>query len=303
MTLSQALRPLTEHGLSVEKAWGDASLKVPVRASFNDTLEELTIQRLLQERLLRHPYFAFAVDGWPIPAEEVTESRRIFNSDYDGYLDREKAAALLADGATAIFDRADHWIGALARVTADIADAYRGSCAAVVFYTPANSQGLTWHRDGSHVIAVQISGTKTWSVERQSPGERWRPGQLDGPPPDAKIDNYTLARGDALYMPPGVAHSVHTTDQDSTHLTLIISALEMRPLLQAIFAQAGKEVQTSLAERGYHRSMLATRTQDGRVERVEKIITELTQVIERIDAAQLLATVEDQAMKRSGRPF
>jgi ribosomal protein L16 Arg81 hydroxylase len=81
------------------------------------------------------------------------------------------------------------------------------------YLTPRAQTGLTPHRDGHHVIAVQLDGHKRWEV-----------GDL------GVVD---MCPGDRLYVPAGVEHSAATTDAPSLHLTIGIHAVSRRAIVDA----------------------------------------------------------------------
>ncbi|GAB2790477.1 hypothetical protein GCM10027091_23280 [Streptomyces daliensis] len=282
---------LTTERATVETAWGHRPAALRVPPPLLDALNAVTIERLLEEESLRPPHITFARNGSQIPDRDVTvEDKEAAPSDA-GQLDRAKARALLADGATAVVYRANRLIDSLGAVTAGVSSALRASCDATVFHTPAHSPGLGWHRDAQHVIAVQITGSKQWRVEQEAPSRWWAVGSLPSDGPGTDVAEVTLRRGDALYMPPGVAHTARATDESSTHVSFVILEPQTQDFALALF------------ERAFHR--VGVRLEQGpltqRLARATAVVDELAAAIDELDIGDLLRTVEEDTMD-SGQP-
>lgn len=296
MSLSSAFAPIMDNPAILGSAWGRTTTVFDVRSSFVSQTQEITIEKILRCRLLRYPYFAFRLNGRRVPVEEVAESRRVLpGSESTGYLDARKAAFLLASGATGVFYRVDHWMEPLSEVTAYVSQAVRAYCGATVFFTPPESKGLPWHRDPLHVISVQVNGSKKWLIERNPPPGSWAAGDIEGDfsGADREIIEVTLTPGQAVYMPPGVAHTVYTTGEPSTHLSLIIREPDTTALCRAVFRSAIENV----------RDKLDSAPMDQRLERAQSIVADLCEQISRTDVQKILSTVEDQSMAYSGLQF
>lgn len=288
MTVARGFAPLTTDGAGIEAAWGDRAGPVPVTAAFLAELEPVTVGRLLAERSLRPPQISFARGGRQIPDREVTAGS---GPPGGAPLNRAKAAALVASGATVMVYGAQRVVPSLSRITGHIAASLRASCDTTVFHTPAGNPGLGWHRDGQHVVAVQIEGSKEWRVERRAPEYWWTTGALRSDGPDTEVDRITLRPGEALYMPPGVAHTARATDESSTHVSFAVTEPATRELALALFERASRSVGTRL-DRGP-----VTERRD----RAAAVARELASAVAALDVDELLGLVETDAME-SGQP-
>ncbi|MEU3602708.1 cupin domain-containing protein [Streptomyces sp. NPDC006798] len=290
MTVARGFAPLTTDGAGIEAAWGDRAGPVPVAAAFLAELDTVTVGRLLAEPSLRPPRISFARDGRQIPDREVTAGSGPPGPPGGAPLDREKAAALVAAGATVMVYGAQRVVPSLGRITGHIAASLRASCDTTVFHTPAGNPGLGWHRDGQHVVAVQIGGSKEWRVERRAPEYWWTTGALRSDGPDTEVDRITLRPGEALYMPPGVAHTARATDESSTHVSFVVQEPATRELALALFERASRSVGTRL-----DRGPVA-----GRKERAAAVARELASAVAALDVNELLGLVEADAMESGG---
>ncbi len=291
MTTPYGFDLLAAKGADIEAAWGRRTLALPLAPSLLPSLDHITIDRLLEVRSLQPPNISFARNGRQLPDREVTiEGTPSANSDA-GLLDRAKARSLVADGATVMVYQAHQLIEALATITTRLATALRASCSTTVFHTPAHNPGLGWHRDGQHVVAVQIAGSKEWRVEKQAPSHWWTSGSLATDGPDTEVAQVTLRRGEALYMPPGATHTARATDEPSTHVSFVIQEPETKDLALAMFERASRGVRARL-EHGPITERSA---------RASAVARELASAIHELDVEELLRMVEEDAME-AGQP-
>ncbi|MFE4047958.1 JmjC domain-containing protein [Streptomyces sp. YIM B13518] len=287
MTRARAFDLLTAEGSDIETAWGKRTSPLSIAPSSLSSLDRITIDRLLEERPLRPPRVSFARDGRQLPDREVVIGGAPSANPDAGLLDRAKARCLVAEGATVMVYQAHQLIDSLGAIAAHIASALRASCGATVFHTPAHNPGLGWHRDGQHVVAVQIAGSKQWLVEKNAPSAWWSTGALVGEGPGTDVADFTLHRGEALYMPPGVAHTARATDRSSTHVSFVIQEPETKDLTLAMFERASRDVRARLEE-----GPLTERRA-----RAATVARELASAIHKLDVDELLRMVEEDAME------
>ncbi|MEW2378904.1 cupin domain-containing protein [Micromonospora sp. NPDC047812] len=282
---------LTTEDSMIDAAWGSRTSPMAVAPSFLASIDQITIDRLLEERSLRPPYVSFAREGRQLPDHEVTIGGTPSAAGHSGLLDRAKARSLVADGATVMFYQAHHWIDSLGTIAERISSALRARCGATVFHTPADSPGLAWHRDAQHVFAVQLAGAKEWRVERNAPSGWWSSGALvEGPGTD--VGHVILRCGEALYMPPGVAHTARATDEPSTHVSFVVEEPETKDLLLAMFERAAQGVRTRLAA-----GPVAERSA-----RAATIAREFVSAVRELDTGEVLRMVEEDAMETGWPP-
>ena len=93
----------------------------------------------------------------------------------------------------------------------------------VNFLTPSNSQALAPHFDENDLFILQLEGEKHWLLygfaEELSSRGATVPEEKMGP----KSHEFTLRKGDLLYLPRGFVHEAQATDACSFHLTLGIN--------------------------------------------------------------------------------
>jgi Cupin superfamily protein len=112
------------------------------------------------------------------------------------------------------------------------------------YYTPSAAQGLPVHHDTHDVFCLQVAGEKRWLVyepvlELPLKDQRYR--RELGEPGEPVLD-VTLAPGDTLYLPRGWLHEALTSDSDSLHLTVGITAYTWLDALKAALDECRDEV-------------------------------------------------------------
>lgn len=90
------------------------------------------------------------------------------------------------------------------------------------YFSNGPCHGVMPHYDPYHIFAIQLSGSKQWSlgdVVVESPHKDFFHAQVDNP---GFKQSLATSAGDILYIPPGTWHHVYTPES-STHLTIGIN--------------------------------------------------------------------------------
>ena len=109
-----------------------------------------------------------------------------------------------------------------------------------VYLTPPRAQGAQAHYDTHDVLVLQTTGTKDWTIY-STPVELPLPGQefnASSHELGAATLNFRLEPGDMAYIPRGVAHDAHSTDELSLHITTGILQYTWTDLLLEVLACA-----------------------------------------------------------------
>ena len=94
------------------------------------------------------------------------------------------------------------------------------------YYTPRGSQGFAVHHDTHDVLVLQVAGEKRWKLydpllELPLKHQRYSAALGERGP---LADDIVLGAGDTLYLPRGWLHEAETSESDSLHLTIGITA-------------------------------------------------------------------------------
>lgn len=204
------------------------------------------------DRLLSRPAISaqnlFAIDA----------RRKIGPADYshaDGSADVLRMIDLFDQGATIVFREADRHDPELWRLTRAIERALCAPAFANVYYAPAAGQSFPVHYDAIDVFALQLAGTKRWTLwPRIDPlplahEHCYGEGGHDtaGTDPMAAV---TLDPGSLIYVPRGMPHLVTAGDDPSLHISISVTPFTYDELLR-------QHAELNRAAPGRHRDRLA----------------------------------------------
>jgi hypothetical protein len=147
-------------------------------------------------------------------------------ADAGGRLDLPRAYQLFDTGSTISLSQLHDRIPELATLCRSVERTFSTHFQTNIYLSPRNAQGFKTHYDTHDVFALQVSGSKHWTlyangdttgVELPLQGQGFEPEvHLPGP----VTDEFTIGAGDVLYCPRGVLHAARSTDEVSLHITL-----------------------------------------------------------------------------------
>lgn len=146
----------------------------------------------------------------------------------------------------------DHFVPAVRRLTAGLAEVTGARTGANAYYTPARSRAFSAHWDTHDVLVLQLHGTKRWHVwepllEHPLPRRPHMESKAyDGYLEDLERSELELGLGDVLYLPAGTPHAAWTEGEDSLHLTISIDPLRWHDLLRETVEHALLECEKEL---------------------------------------------------------
>jgi hypothetical protein len=128
--------------------------------------------------------------GPPHRSERVVRTERFFE--------------LYCGGSTLVINGVHRSIPAFARLCRNLSRDLSIPAQANVYITPPGAQGFSRHTDDHEVLAVQLHGTKSWTLY----------------PKDAEPLRINMRCGDLLYIPAGLGHEAASAQDASVHVTL-----------------------------------------------------------------------------------
>lgn len=230
--------PLTalidEVDLLGESNWNKRHVLVKGAVSVTSFIDEAELLRMIELPLLRKPYFSVLKEGvWANP-DRVTRSERLYGESVDGLANAKGIRQALRQGATLKLNQLEDWHRPSRVLVDELQARIPAELKAYLFYTPQDNTGMLPHRDGSHVVAVQLSGSKQWRLYATAEQIDARPGlDID---PDAQTDEFLMEPGDVLYLPHGYPHAATARSGTSLHLTLTITEPSVPNLVEALLA-------------------------------------------------------------------
>jgi len=156
-----------------------------------------------------------------------------------GFIDKDFINDALAKGAAVVLEGIDILEPAINDFVTKLDDALPCSlCSVGAFFSQPGSEAYPAHCDSDDVLAMQLSGEKTWQIF--TPQQR-RYAELDNLTPEQLgpvIQEVTMRPGDALYVPAGVPHFVKTTGDHSLHMSFDL--IDKTPSVEQITQEANK---------------------------------------------------------------
>jgi ribosomal protein L16 Arg81 hydroxylase len=149
----------------------------------------------------------------------------------------DAARDLVKIGCTLRFRDVDQYDRDLADFIRDVAGTYAAEVQANVYLTPPGQHGFRPHFDNSDAFIVQVAGSKNWLIHGDYTDRQVLPGpDVDWDPvrfrPVGSATALVMRVGDVLYIPRGVMHSAHCTDEESMHLTVSLTPMTVLGLIE-----------------------------------------------------------------------
>ncbi len=155
----------------------------------------------------------------------------------------ERLARAYSQGDTLILNDVQLRSHPVARLCRDFEAVFNFLVNVNMYLTPRGAQGLSPHFDTQEVFILQVRGSKHWRLYPPSvdlPLDEMAQELPEGYA-QAPLMTVHLRPGDVLYMPRGVVHEALTASEESLHLTVGVSVLSWRALLEDVLQRASEE--------------------------------------------------------------
>lgn len=212
-------------------------------ANYYDTLFSMgDLDYIISSTDLRFPAVRMVKDGQSIPLARFAEDVAWGSDVYQGTIIPEKLYREYRQGASAVFQALHRAWQPLALFCRDLEKFFHHHVQANVYLTPKSAQGFKPHYDTHDVFILQIAGQKHWRVyepplalpHRSQPPDnaslRINPGKL--------VLEFNLIPGDMLYLPRGYVHEALTSETESLHITVGITAFTYIEVLNEVMNEA-----------------------------------------------------------------
>lgn len=248
-------------------------------------IDEQSVQQTLDTSLLRWPYYILLKDGQQPELTAFTSTREVDGQSVTGLADAAKIRRLLAAGATLKLNQLEDWHRPTRDLMWELEAVIPAELKAFVFYTPQDSTGMLPHRDGSHVLAIQLAGAKAWRIYDE-------PEQIDARSGlDVDVDSHSHAfvmePGDVLYLPHGMPHVATARGGASLHLTFTITEPTPLTLAEALLTSFGPEL-----------DQLDLNSRMSPQDRAEAVVKQLGDQLASVPSHTLIATAVAQMRDR-----
>lgn len=182
------------------------------------TLEKL--DQMLAEQAILGEQVGAVVHGFVGPKNSARTN--------DGMLDLIGVRKQMAGGASIRLQAAQIFDPAIRQMCAALEKVFGCGSTANIYITPPGEHAFKPHYDEHDVMVLQVAGTKTWSIypdyehqiELPNIRNEFRLGKHK--PLGQEPIELTMNEGDFLYIPRGVMHDAHCTDEYSCHITFAL---------------------------------------------------------------------------------
>jgi ribosomal protein L16 Arg81 hydroxylase len=243
--LTRCLEPL-EPARFLEEHWEAKPLLVQrgEEGRFDDLLSAAEAERLIASTGLRYPAFRLVKAEEELHAHDYTVDLSWRPVPLAATIDVARVAAEFDRGATIVLQALHLQHAPLAHFARELEQDLGQAVQVNAYYTPRAAQGLPVHHDTHDVFCLQVTGEKRWLVyepalELPLKSQRYRRELGD---PGEPILDVTLRAGDTLYLPRGWLHEALTSDRDSLHLTVGLSAYTWLDAVKDALAECGDEL-------------------------------------------------------------
>ncbi|MFT3885907.1 MAG: cupin domain-containing protein [Flavobacteriales bacterium] len=194
---------------------------------YHDLLTFKEIDRLLSGQCLKFPQVR--VVNYGLKEQPEASSYTIDGST----IDPELYARQYAQGGTLAIAGLHDRIASLGELCWQLSSYLSHPTQTNIYITPPHEQGFRPHYDTHDVFILQVEGSKHWKLY-DTPIDlplRSQPFELGAIKEGAVSDEFILGPGDMLYIPRGLMHDAHTTDEHSLHITLGVLGYTWHDLL------------------------------------------------------------------------
>lgn len=214
-SLGELLSPISTDEFFAE-VWEKRPLIVNREApgAYRNLLSLEDVDRALTTLHLRHPEIRLVSIEQPPKADDYTFA--------DGRIDAVAVSKFFANGVTIILDHMQRRIPSLGTLCRDLESEVGTTFSTNLYLTPPRGGGFKVHYDTHDVFILQIAGEKEW-ILFENPIALPMSGQYhdeSGTEPGRETHRFTLRTGDIAYIPRGVYHEAHASDELSLHITL-----------------------------------------------------------------------------------
>ncbi len=191
---------------------------------------------------LRFPAARMVKEGANLPVSAYAEDVVWGSDTYYGTIIPEKLYKQYQEGASVVFQALHRSWKPLNLFCRELEKYFRHHVQTNLYLTPKAAQGFKPHYDTHDVFILQIAGRKHWKIyepplnlpHRSQPSNNAQllkePGKL--------IMEFDLKAGDLLYLPRGYVHEALTSESESLHITLGITAFTYIEVLNEIINEA-----------------------------------------------------------------
>ncbi|AXT56184.1 hypothetical protein D1815_10615 [Aquimarina sp. AD1] len=209
------------------------------RSFFDQLLSIQDLDSILFSQTNHHPDFRLADHS----KTEKPDSKEYTIKDSD-IIDPLKFSNAFENGSTLVMSGLQNKIYSLRKLTNELETFFKHKIQTNIYLTPKKSQGFSTHYDTHDVFIFQFEGSKHWRIYDQPVllADKTTPFNKEEFIPGKVIDEFTLEKGDVLYIPRGIVHDAYCTNQNSGHITTGIIGKTWAEHLAEVLLEKSKSI-------------------------------------------------------------
>ena len=178
------------------------------------------VERLIYRiaKTISAPWLRLLVNGQYLAYESLLSGEAKSLRDMTRSVDPEKLMRFINKGALLVIRSADSYVPDLFAINQELSVRFRCPVTCNLYIGTSRANGFRPHFDTHHILALQLFGTKTWSLLGQ---EAILPTKLSTCaghlPRTEQVRKEKTASGDVLYLPRGYWHSANPGDSGTVH--------------------------------------------------------------------------------------
>ncbi|QOT81057.1 JmjC domain-containing protein [Cupriavidus basilensis] len=149
----------------------------------------------------------------------------------------------MRDGCAVIIDRCEAFLPGVRSLVSEISSTLCCQAWANLYVSPKGPSGFGCHFDDHDIFAIQIHGSKRWSIHPptyHAPNRGDKSFHLTSPK-GKPLREHVLSAGDGLYLPFGYWHDVETVTEISMHVTIGLDFARKLDAFELIYDELAKD--------------------------------------------------------------
>ena len=182
------------------------------------------LNRLLASDVLEYPRIRLVKEGEPFSRAfcGFMRHRQAANGGSIKTVNATILTRLLGEGCTLVIDRCQGFFPGVQKHVEALGQFFRCPVSASLYVNWGGRSGFGLHNDNHDVLALQVHGQKQWAIYPDAPRSAVVKSFSKSAPAGEPGSRYGLSRGEFLYVPRGVWHSVYSEQTPSLHVSFTI---------------------------------------------------------------------------------
>ncbi len=205
---------------------------IMAKSWFSNLTKKIDFDHILTSQYLSQNRIQVIQNGINISPSEYFKFLTMSNGSVQESADILKVISLYDKGCTVLLPSLQNLCNEVRLICIKLENIFQVKIRASAYLSPPNSIGFLPHYDGHDILVYQIDGKKSWILE-SSEQDLPLSGNFE-PDKGKRLLDCELSKGQLLYVPRGVTHTVSTTGGHSIHITFSIAPWRISDIIPKI---------------------------------------------------------------------